>query len=114
MAVAPLPSATVRPSKQFQEIMEIVMVGHMSCSTASRIAVGQAADAGALGYPLHPEMKMLAELGASGKWRRNVSSELERRLKLQECNFPEPCYIPLPVLDRKPAFVWANFKLKVA
>ena len=94
--------------------MEMVMVGHVSCATANRIAVGQAADAEALGYPLHPEMKMLAELGTSGKWRRNVAAELERKLKLQECSFPEPCYIPLPVLDRKPAFVWANFKLKVA
>ena len=85
------------------------MVGHMTCSTANRIAVGQAADAEALGYPLHPEMKMLAELGTSGKWRKNVAAELERKLKLQECSFPEPCYIPLPVLDRKPAFDWANF-----
>lgn len=85
------------------------MVGHMSCATANRIAVGQAADAEALGYPLHPEMKMLAELGTSGKWKRNVSKGLEAKLRLQECNFPEPLYIPLPVLDRKPALDRANF-----
>ena len=105
LAVAPLPGATVRPSAQFQAMMEMVMVGHMSCATANRIAVGQAAD----GHPMHPEMKMLAELGTAGRWRGNVSRDLENKLRLQECNFPEPLYIPLPVLDRKPAFGWADF-----
>lgn len=109
LAAAPLPDATVRPSAQFQEIMEMVMIGHMSCATANRIAVGQAADATAIGYPMHPEMKMLAELGSKGIYKNNLSRDLETKLKLKECNFPEPLYCPLPVLDRKPVCAWADF-----
>ena len=109
LAAAPLPDATVRPSAQFQEIMEMVMIGHMSCATANRIAVGQAADAKAIGYPMHPEMKMLAEIGTKGKEKSHLWRDLETKLQLKVCNFPEPLYCPLPVLDRKPVFDRADF-----
>ena len=42
----------VQPSAQFQATMEMLMLGHISCITANAMAVGQAADAAAMGCPM--------------------------------------------------------------
>ena len=99
----------VPPSAQFQETMEMLMVGHLSCATANRMAVAQAADAAVMGRPMHPEMKMLAEIGPKGRFKQNLWRDLENKLRLEECNFPEPLYVPVPVLDSRLAFAWADF-----
>ena len=87
----------------------MIMVGHLSCATASKMAVAQAADAAVMGCPMHPEMKMLAEIGTKGKFKQNLWRDLENKLRLEECNFAEPLYVPMPLLDSRLAFAWADF-----
>ena len=95
----------VQPSAQFQATMEMLMLGHISCITANAMAVGQAADAAAMGCPMHPEMKMLAQIGSKGKIKQNLWRDLEKKLRLQECNFPEPLLVAVPVLDSTLAYL---------
>ena len=95
----------VQPSAQFQATMEMLMLGHISCITANAMAVGQAADAAAMGCPMHPEMKMLAEIGTKGRCKQNLWRDLEIKLRLRECNFPEPLLVAVPVLDSTLAYL---------
>ena len=95
-------------------MMESVMLGRMSCAMANQIAVGQASDAKAMGVPMHPEMKMLAGIGTRGRHRNHAWRDLEQKLGLEECNLPEPLYIPMPLLDNSrhpPAVVWGEWPI---
>ena len=101
-AAAPAPAETLpRLSAEFQTLMEGVMLGTMSATTANKIAVAQHHDSQAMGTAMHPEMAMLASLGTFGTHPWNVMTELEKRLGMQECHIAQPTMVPLPLLDRK-------------
>ena len=57
----------LKGSAEFQQLMEMVMLGVMSAAASNRIAVGHETDAKAMGNRMHPEMEMLAALGAHGR-----------------------------------------------
>lgn len=102
----------LKASAEFQALMEMVMVGVMSASVSNKIAVGHAADAEAMGNRMHPEMEMLAALGANGRYPNKIWQELAEKLDLDGCTLPGPLLWPLPVLDHSespPKVVWEEW-----
>ena len=88
------------------------MVCVMSASVANKIAVGHEADAKAMGNRMHPEMEMLAALGANGRYPNKIWQELAEKLDLDSCTLPEPLLWPLPLLDHSespPKVVWEEW-----
>ena len=87
----------------------MVLQGTLSAKTAQKIAAASCRDGNA-----HPEMQFLANLGSGGQYGNKCWQQLSDKLGLDNCCFPEPLKILVPVRDLKARpvqTIWVNWEI---